>query len=155
MKLRFLFVTLCLWSAQSANAQVVYSHASDASIRSPGGTLAVALRVNGEGRPEYSIARNGQPLVNWSRLGFILADAPKLERNFELERIEQKAIDDTWEQPWGERRYVRNHCAELRVSLREKTAARRQLTVQSLDVRGLVPHRNDNGYLGTHLAVND
>jgi len=129
MKLRFLFVTLCLWTAQSANAQVVYSHASDASIRSPGGTLAVALRVNGEGRPEYSIARNGQPLVNWSRLGFILADAPKLERNFELERIEQKAIDDTWEQPWGERRYVRNRCAELRVSLREKTAARRQLTV--------------------------
>jgi alpha-glucosidase len=62
-------------------------------------------------------------------LGFILADAPKLERNFELERIEQKAIDDTWEQPWGERRYVRNHCAELRVSLREKSAARRQLTV--------------------------
>ena len=44
-------------------------------------------------------------------------------------RIEQKAIDDTWEQPWGERRYVRNHCTELRVTLREKTGARRQLTV--------------------------
>ena len=130
VKLRFVFVTLLsVWPRNRANAQVVDSHATDASIRSPGGTLAVALRVNGEGRPEYSIARNGQPLVNWSRLGFILADAPKLERNFELERIEQKAIDDTWEQPWGERRYVRNHCAELRVSLREKTGAQRQLTV--------------------------
>ncbi len=68
-------------------------------------------------------------VIDWSRLGFILADAPKLERNFELARVEQKVIDETWEQPWGERRYVRNHCTELRVTLREKTGARRELTV--------------------------
>ncbi len=132
MKLKFTLATLALLAAQCAVAQVAqvaHGPSSDASIRSPGGTLAVSLRVNGEGRPEYSIARNGQPLLQWSRLGFILADAPKLERNFEVDRVEQKAIDDTWEQPWGERRYVRNHCAELRVSLREKTGARRNLTV--------------------------
>ena len=118
-----------LWAAPVGKCAGGVQPASDASIRSPGGILAVSLRVNGEGRPEYSIVRNGQTLVNWSRLGFILADAPKLERNFELERVEQKAIDDTWEQPWGERRYVRNHCTELRVTLREKTGAPRNLTV--------------------------
>src|SRR4029079_14468077 len=81
---------------------------ADSSVQSPGGILAVTVRVNGEGRPEYSIARTGKPVVNWSRLGFILADQPKLERNFEIEGVEQNSFDDTWEQPWGERRFVRN-----------------------------------------------
>ena len=126
MKLKIMFALLVALAIQSANAQVVYSNASDASVRSPAGNLIVSLRMNGEGRPEYSILRSGQAVVNWSRLGFILADAPKLERNFELARIDQKVIDDTWEQPWGERRYVRNHCTELRVTLREKTGAQTQ-----------------------------
>ena len=73
--------------------------------------------------------RGDHVLIEWSRLGFILADAPKLERNFEVAAHGQKGFDDTWEQPWGERRYVRNHGTELRVRLREKTAERRELDV--------------------------
>ena len=38
-------------------------------------------------------------------------------------------MDETWEQPWGERRYVRNHFNELRVHLTEKTALARSLDV--------------------------
>jgi alpha-glucosidase len=113
----------------TAGAQVVYSLATGGTARSPGGSLIVSLRLNGEGRPEYSILRGSKLVVDWSRLGFILADAPKLERNFELARVEEKALDDTWEQPWGERQFVRNHCTEMRVTLREKAAARRSLIV--------------------------
>jgi alpha-glucosidase len=99
------------------------------AARSPGGKLLVETRVSGEGRPEYSITRDGHRLVDWSRLGFILADQPKLERSFEVVSVEDKAIDETWEQPWGERQFVRNHCNQQRVTLREKTGARRELVV--------------------------
>ena len=100
--------------------------ASDATVRSPDGKMTVTLRVSGEGRPEYSILRNGRTVIDWSRLGFILADAPKLERNFELARVEEKSFDETWEQPWGERRFVRNRCNEQRVDAsREDRAAPR------------------------------
>ena len=86
---------------------------------------------NGEGRPEYSHhARSGKPIVDWSRLGFILADAPKLERNFTIGAVTQRSFDETWEQPWGERRYVRNHDNEMRVTLRrEDRRARRSIVV--------------------------
>jgi alpha-glucosidase len=94
--------------------------ADDAEVRSPNGSLEVQVRTDGEGRPEYAIWRKGRPLVNWSRLGFILADAPKLERNFKLGSVAKRSFDDTWEQPWGERRYVRDHGNEMRVSMREK-----------------------------------
>ncbi|MFY8162799.1 MAG: glycoside hydrolase family 97 N-terminal domain-containing protein, partial [Brevundimonas sp.] len=49
---------------------------------SPGNILSVSVTVNGEGRPEYSVSRLGRPVIASSRLGFLLTDAAKLERNF-------------------------------------------------------------------------
>jgi alpha-glucosidase len=126
MKLRFVFAVWVIAAGVPAMAQV---GGATATVRSPGGVLAVETRVNGEGRPEYSIVRGGQRVIDWSRLGFILADAPKLERNFEIVDVDDQAIDETWEQPWGERRFVRNHCNQQRVTLREKTGERRTLVV--------------------------
>lgn len=105
-----------------------------ASVESPGGVLRVSVAINGEGRVSYRIDRKGQPVVADSRLGFILADAPKLERNFTMVDSSTSASDTTWEQPWGERRFVRDRHRELRVRLREAKApvpapAARELTV--------------------------
>ena len=87
---------------------------------SPDSSLQVALRVDTDGRPEYSIKRKDRIIVNWSRLGFNLANAPKLDGAIRDRRRQPASIDDTWEQPWGERRYVRNHYRELRVEVAQK-----------------------------------
>ena len=92
-----------------------------ALTRSPDQSIHVMVRVDGDGRPEYSIRGKNGLIVDWSRLGFILADAPKLERNFALAGVAQRSFDNTWEQPWGERRFVRDHGNEMRVTLREKS----------------------------------
>jgi alpha-glucosidase len=115
----------CAWLLGTAAA---FAQAP-ATVSSPSGTLTVSVQVTGEGRPEYSIVRGAERIVDWSRLGFILADSAKLERNFELAAQERKSFDDTWEQPWGERRFVRNRGNELRVTLREKAGAHRELRV--------------------------
>jgi alpha-glucosidase len=125
----FWLAALLLFASDAGNAQAVNDTAAAATVRSPDGKMSVTVRVNGEGRPEYSIVRGGRSVIDWSRLGFILADQPKLERNFEVVRVDGKPIDETWEQPWGERRYVRNRCTEQRVTLREKTGDRRTVTV--------------------------
>ena len=59
-------------------------------------------------------------MIAESRLGFLLTDAPKLERNFRGDGA-TRSVDETWEQPWGERRYVRDRYNELRVRFVEKT----------------------------------
>ena len=89
---------------------------------SPDGLLAVAVTLDPDGRPGYAIARRGAPVIAESRLGFILANAPKLEREFSLAGSERRSTDDTWEQPWGERRFVRDHDNELRVPLARRRA---------------------------------
>jgi alpha-glucosidase len=101
-----------------------FAQSPPVTLASPSGTLSVNLRVDGEGRPEYAVHRGAAVIVDWSRLGFILADQPKLERNFEITRTAQRALDETWEQPWGERRFVSSHCRELRVGLAEKGSGR-------------------------------
>jgi alpha-glucosidase len=100
-----------------------------ATLNSPGGTLAVTVTLDPDGRPGFAVARAGAPVIAESRLGFLLTDAPKLERNFRLAGSERRRVDETWEQPWGERRHVRNRYNELSVKFTEKSALARSLVV--------------------------
>ncbi len=99
------------------------------SVSSPDGALTVSVTTDGDGRPSYAVSRLGRPVVQPSRLGFILTDATKLERGLVATAEAATDHDDTWEQPWGERRFVRNHYRELRVHLRESTALARVFDV--------------------------
>src|SRR5690242_617670 len=86
-------------------------------VTSPDKRLRVVVTTDGEGHLAYSVWRDTekgghQPIVEDSRLGFILADMPKLDRGFVLSKRGRRSIDETWELPWGERRYVRNHFNE-------------------------------------------
>ncbi len=100
-----------------------------ATASSPGAVLSVVVSVNDEGRPQYAVARNGRPVIGASRLGFILADAPKLERNFVIAAQQTGGSDETWEQPWGEQRFIRNRFNELRVRFTERSGLKRSLDV--------------------------
>jgi alpha-glucosidase len=100
-----------------------------ATVSSPDNVLTVSVTIEGEGRPGYTVSRRGRPVITESRLGFLLTDAPKLERNFKLAESSTRSSDETWEQPWGEWRYIRNHYNELRVRLVEKIKPGRSLVV--------------------------
>ncbi len=103
--------------------------ATVASVSSPDGRLKVELDLNGEGRLAYRISRKGQPLVSDSRLGLIFADDRQFLRNLKLDGQAARSFDETWEQPWGERRFVRNRYNELRASLVESDRDHRRFDV--------------------------
>ena len=90
-----------------------------ARVASPGNVLSVTLEVHGEGRISYRVDRLGKPVIDASRLGFLLGDG-RLERNLALVGQSSRSFDETWEQPWGERRLTRNHYNELRASFAGK-----------------------------------
>ena len=98
-------------------------------IASPDGGLSVEVTTDNDGRPSYAVLRDGKPVVTPSRLGFLFLDAPKFERNLIIAAHHDRSSDGTWEQPWGERRRIRNHYNELRVTLAEKNALKRSLDV--------------------------
>lgn len=103
--------------------------ATVARVESPGQVLAVELDLSGEGRLSYRVQRFGEPVIDDSRLGFRLRDSGTLERNLALASTSTNSADSTWEQPWGERRFVRDHHNELRASFTETIAPGRRFDV--------------------------
>ena len=120
---RFLLPLLVLLSSATAHA------APGPRVASPDGSIVVELSTDNDGRPAYAVTRKGQPVIASSRLGFLLLDAPKFERNIEIVQPRTRAFDETWEQPWGERRFIRNHYNELTVTLKEKAKPFRSFDV--------------------------
>ncbi|WP_312310198.1 glycoside hydrolase family 97 protein [Stenotrophomonas indicatrix] len=104
--------------AQAAAPQI-------ASVESPDKVLKVSLVLDG-GTARYRVERLGQTVVADSKLGFELRDG-RLDRDFSLLAQERRSVDDSWEQPWGERRLTRNHFNELTVHLAESTGSKRRL----------------------------
>jgi len=100
-------------------------HAADiARVSSPGGVLTVVVESQHEGRLAYRVERDGEAVIAPSRLGFLLGDG-RLERNLEAVGHSTGSFDETWEQPWGERRFVRNRYNELRASFAQRPASGR------------------------------
>jgi len=100
-----------------------------ASAASPGNVLSVEVQIDPAGKLAYDVKRRGKEVIGLSRLGFNLANAPKLDDGFKLVDKRISDHDDTWEQPWGERQFVRNHYRELRVQVEQPNRARRALAV--------------------------
>ncbi|MDP4575897.1 glycoside hydrolase family 97 protein [Qipengyuania sp. G39] len=98
-------------------------------VTSPDGTISVTVDVNGEGRPFYRVAKSGEPVLTDSRLGFLLADQDKLERRLAVVGAARASYDETWEQPWGEQRFVRDHHNELTVRFEEESDEKRKFGV--------------------------
>jgi alpha-glucosidase len=98
-----------------------------ASIASPGKQLGVEFYLSPKGEPGYKVFYKGKLLVADSRLGFELKGQPALSSGFKLISAKTSRVDDTWEQPWGEERFIRNHYHQLRVALREAAGAKRKL----------------------------
>jgi len=130
--LRTLIAAVALCAALPAAAQVQPGTAQaqkEASATSPDGKIQLRVSTDGDGRPFYAITRNRKPLIAPSRLGFLLTDAPKLERNFAIDNAVTSSADSTWQQPWGEWKTIRDRHNELRVRFRETTALARVMTV--------------------------
>ncbi|MFZ5637847.1 MAG: glycoside hydrolase family 97 protein [Pseudomonadota bacterium] len=119
--MRRLLLPLLLFAALPAQALTV------ASVVSPDERLKVELDLNGEGRLAYRVLRDGTTLIGDSRLGFILRNDRQFLRGMQVRSRDTRSVDETWELPWGERRFVRNRYNELRVGFAEGDRDRRRL----------------------------
>lgn len=106
----------------------VTAHAG--SVASPDGRIVATLDVDGDGIARYSVRVGDDLIIAPSNLGFNLTDEDPLRRNFKLVAETRASADSTWEQPWGERRFVRDHHNELAVTFRQQDAAQREFTVR-------------------------
>lgn len=107
---------------------VIPVHAQTFSISSPGSINEIQFNLK-EGIPTYSVKRLGTDVILDSRLGLELQNRAHLDGNFRVENHEISDFDETWEQVWGEKRFIRNQYRELRVDLAGTGPDGRRLTI--------------------------
>jgi alpha-glucosidase len=124
--LRLFFALLCGFVVITQPAPAAETHTITA--HSPDKTIAVVFQLQ-DGLPTYHVTRNGQPVVAPSQLGFRLRQGPALDRDFAIASLDTKYVDQTWTQPWGEAREIRDHHHELRIELEQASGDPRRLNI--------------------------
>ena len=95
-------------------------------VSSPDGKIQVTFMLE-DGVPYYAVSRSGQDIIKPSKLGFIFKDAEPLDQNLAVVESKLDSFDETWTQPWGEVKEIRNHYNELEIDLEETTGACRKM----------------------------
>ncbi|MGI9234816.1 MAG: glycoside hydrolase family 97 protein [Woeseiaceae bacterium] len=95
----------------------MFSSQTDAvEAQSPDGQIVVEIDLNAKGQPQYSVRYGGEIVIAASLLGMRFEQHASIEDSLRLIDVERRSSDSTWEQPWGERRYVRDDYNELLVT---------------------------------------
>jgi alpha-glucosidase len=115
------------WAAMGTAAP---AHAESLTLASPDGKITVTISDDG-GRATYAVAFNGEQVIAPSLLGMLFAEHHGFERGMAIAGSTRSSQDTIWEQPWGERRLVRDQHNELAVTFRTETdGPARDITVR-------------------------
>ena len=87
------------------------------SVAAPDGGLQFTVSSDKLGRIHYSVTDQGAAVIKTSRLGFAFANAPGFTEGLSLRAGKTAAVDTSWQQPWGERRTVRDQHNEQAFTL--------------------------------------
>ena len=97
-------------------------------VASPDGKNEVLFGLL-DGAPYYGVNREGKAVIFPSKMGFTFLNAPPLNAGFTILALEQTTFDETWTQPWGEVKDIRDHHNELRIHLSEGGETPRELVI--------------------------
>ncbi len=125
--LKYFFLTLMAIFAINGFAQTRQMPANAAMMKSPDGQLELKFAVV-DGKPVYSLDRNGKAVILPSHLGFTLEWRDDMAHAFVLKDVARSTFDETWQPVWGEEANIRNHYNELLVTLEQPVGS-----VESMD----------------------
>ncbi|MCK5425525.1 MAG: glycoside hydrolase family 97 N-terminal domain-containing protein, partial [Emcibacter sp.] len=97
-------------------------------VTSPDNQLIVTVDLENQ-VPFYKVSRHGETVIEKSRLGLRFKDAPHLDSGFVISSSGTTSFDETWTQPWGEKKNIRNHYNELRAVLTETGGLKREMVL--------------------------
>jgi alpha-glucosidase len=116
----YLLLAICLFAACGGNRTQ--------QLTSPDGKTIITFSTE-DGKASYAVVKEGETVIESSQLGFTLNGKPDLTGPFKLKNVTTDAVDETWEQPWGEEITVRNHYNEAKIELQETLGEKRLLTI--------------------------
>lgn len=119
--MKCLGVMLALLVVAGINARPL---AAAEEVASPDGKTRLLFSLNEKGEPVYEVFYKDKRVLNPSKLGIELVDAPNLLDGFTLSDAQRNSFDETWQPVWGEEKGIRNQYNELAVTLNQPAQKR-------------------------------
>lgn len=83
-------------------------------IQSPDKKITVEV-TDKNNQPQYRVTKGNEEIVSLSQLGLVFAELPEFISGFTIDHHKRSSVNAQWEQPWGERRVVKDNHNELLV----------------------------------------
>lgn len=117
---RFVVLTFLVVLPALADMQV-----GEHEVVSPDSRIRFSLSTTDDGILQYSVAFGDEIVIEPSALGLQFVDHFPLDRGLEIVSAKRASADTSWQQPWGERRLVRDHHNEAFFRIRATDQPRR------------------------------
>lgn len=105
----FALSILCLLFSCVVNAE-------NLELASPDGQIKITVS-DSAGSVRYNITFQGKPVVASSRLGLLFAKRTGFAQPLRINKVTRNSVDQNWQQPWGESKYIRDHHNEVLIKL--------------------------------------
>ncbi|HOK52792.1 MAG TPA: glycoside hydrolase family 97 N-terminal domain-containing protein, partial [Bacteroidales bacterium] len=102
------------------------------AVTSPDQSIRVTVQLV-KGKVFYQIMKNEHSVIAPSSIGLKFRNIPNFTDNFIVVKSTTSSYDSTWEQPWGEQRWVRNHYNELKLDLKDRSNRMLQLIFRAFN----------------------
>ena len=123
-KIIFPFLFILLFSCTQSDKDEIYV------LSSPNGSNTIKFELK-NATPYYSLLHKDTTVISPSLLGFVFKNRDTLTGNFKIVKIDTTSFDETWEQVWGEKRYIKNNYRQLSATLEEVSGEKeRKLEIQ-------------------------
>ena len=121
---KWMTVAAALLTLAACSSESLKFAGTPQQLSSPDGKMVLQAGLAADGTPFYTLSRDGQTVIEPSRLGFqLLEGGNDLTSGFTLTDASTSSFDETWEPVWGEESHIRNHYNELLITLEQKPSA--------------------------------
>ncbi|MCE9687218.1 glycoside hydrolase family 97 protein [Shewanella sp. AS16] len=92
------------------------AHAQTQLLLSPDKHIQLSLSDD-KGRPEYEVRFHDQQVIEASRLGLVFKSLGEVGTGYQITEVSRGSDDSRWQQPWGEREWIRDQHQSLTATL--------------------------------------
>lgn len=126
--LKFSFRNLFL----SCVCLLLFACGGNPEIISPDGRTRLSFVTGADGCMVYTVERDGRPLILPSALGLV-AQERDLAGGFSVREIVKRSVNETWTQPWGENKILRDCHNEMTAVLKNDDGVLLTLRFRAFD----------------------
>ena len=111
---------------------LLFACGGNPEIISPDGRTRLSFVTGADGCMAYTVERDGKPLILPSALGLVVQER-NLAGGFSVREIVKRSVDETWTQPWGENKILRDCHNEMTAVLKNDDGVLLTLRFRAFD----------------------